>query len=96
VPQEKLSANAHAVWIKPDAAKADFVGAELPIRLPMGKTFQTIGRRGSLNDIVVDLDSISGSHCRIDYSPNKGWVISEKHKAGLSSNGTFFFVKSHT
>ena len=38
---------------------------------------------------------MSADHCRIGYSYDKGWSISEKNKDKLSSNGTFVFMKSH-
>mmetsp|Transcript_17065 Transcript_17065/g.26351 ORF Transcript_17065/g.26351 Transcript_17065/m.26351 type:complete len:101 (+) Transcript_17065:1658-1960(+) len=55
---------------------------------------QTIGR-SSKSDIQLRIRAISGEHCNLSYSLEKGWIISEKGKKKLSSNGTFVFVKSH-
>lgn len=37
---------------------------------------------------------MSADHCKIEYKREQGWVIHEKDKDRLSSNGTFVFMKS--
>lgn len=45
-------------------------------------------------DIQIKLKAVSADHCAISYDPEKGWVITERGKDKLSSNGTFIFMKS--
>jgi hypothetical protein len=51
---------------------------------------------GRTSEIQVNLAAVSGDHCRIQYTDENGWLISEKGKSALSYNGTYFFVKSNT
>lgn len=44
-------------------------------------------------DIQVKLKAVSADHCSIEYHPEKGWLLSEKHKDKVTSNGTFIFLK---
>jgi len=45
-------------------------------------------------DIQIKLKAVSADHCAIAYTQDKGWVITERGKDRLSSNGTFIFMKS--
>jgi pSer/pThr/pTyr-binding forkhead associated (FHA) protein len=45
-------------------------------------------------DIQIKLKAVSADHCAIAYTQEKGWVITERGKDRLSSNGTFIFMKS--
>lgn len=46
-------------------------------------------------EVQIKLKAVSADHCQINYGAEKGWVISERGKDKLSSNGTFVFMKSH-
>ena len=37
---------------------------------------------------------MSADHCKVKYSTEMGWTISEKDKSKLSSNGTYVFMKT--
>jgi len=47
-------------------------------------------------EVQIKLKAVSADHCCIQYTPEKGWAVSEKNKDKLSSNGTFVFMKSHS
>jgi len=46
-------------------------------------------------EVQIKLKAVSADHCAVSYNTEKGWVISEKNKDKVSSNGTFVFMKSH-
>jgi len=58
------------------------------------KSRESIGRSGK-RSIVIKVKAISADHCSITYDKPKGWVLHEKGKAKLSSNGTFVFLKNY-
>ena len=45
-------------------------------------------------DIQIKLKAVSADHCQIQYTEEKGWIISEKGKKRPSSNGTYVFMKT--
>lgn len=80
-------------WISSDENK-DLVQNEIFIENTPEQSEFTLGRSNK-RDIEIKLKAVSADHCAIYYSPSKGWVISEKGKQRLSSNGTFVFMKSN-
>jgi pSer/pThr/pTyr-binding forkhead associated (FHA) protein len=45
-------------------------------------------------DVQIKLKAVSADHCAVAYTPDKGWVLTEKGKDKPSSNGTYIFLKS--
>lgn len=45
-------------------------------------------------DVQIKLKAVSADHCAVSYTPDKGWVLTEKGKEKISSNGTYIFLKS--
>ncbi len=44
-------------------------------------------------DVQIKLKAVSADHCKVEYNPEKGWMLSEKGKDKPSSNGTYIFLK---
>ena len=86
------SLRARPTWISSDENK-DMIQNEILINHDDKKSHFSIGRSVK-RDIEIKLKAVSADHCAISYSPEFGWVITEKGKDRCSSNGTFVFMKS--
>jgi hypothetical protein len=78
-------------WLSPEE-NPDNIQNEINIFADGSKLNQSIGR-SSKRDIQLKIKAISADHCGISYTSEKGWVITEKGKAKVSSNGTYMFMK---
>jgi pSer/pThr/pTyr-binding forkhead associated (FHA) protein len=83
---------ARPTWVSSDENK-DLIQKEIILEA-YSQNFFSIGR-SMKREVQIKLKAVSADHCNISYNPDKGWVISEKGKDKLSSNGTFVFMKSH-
>jgi len=84
---------ARPVWVTPDESP-ESIQNEINLFADGKKECFTIGR-SSKREILLKMKSISGEHCAISYSPEKGWFVTERAKNKLSSNGTYLFLKTH-
>lgn len=84
---------ARPTWISADENK-DLVQNEIMLESTAKQQKFSIGR-SNRRDVEIKLKAVSADHCKIEYSQQKGWIIHEKDKDRLSSNGTFVFMKSY-
>jgi len=83
---------ARPTWVSADE-NVDNIQNEINVYADGSKLVHSVGR-SMKRDIQIKLKAVSADHCSISYSPEKGWVITERGKDRLSSNGTFIFMKS--
>lgn len=83
---------ARPTWVSADE-NIDNIQNEINVYADGSKLVHSVGR-SMKRDIQIKLKAVSADHCSISYSPEKGWVITERGKDRLSSNGTFIFMKS--
>lgn len=85
---------ARPTWVSSDENK-DLIQKEIILEASQSQNFFSIGR-SMKREVQIKLKAVSADHCSIQYTPEKGWCVSEKNKDKLSSNGTFVFMKSHS
>lgn len=83
---------ARPTWVSADE-NVDNIQNEINVYADGTKLNNTVGR-SMKRDIQIKLKAVSADHCSISYDSEKGWVITERGKDKLSSNGTFIFMKS--
>lgn len=84
---------ARPTWVSSDENR-DLIQKEIILEASQSNNHFSIGR-SMRREVQIKLKAVSADHCQINYGAEKGWVISERGKDKLSSNGTFVFMKSH-
>lgn len=92
--QDPPTLRARPTWVSSDENK-DLIQKEIILEASTHNNHFSIGR-SMKREVQIKLKAVSADHCAINYGPEKGWVISERGKDKLSSNGTFVFMKSHS
>lgn len=83
---------ARPTWVSADE-NVDNIQNEINVYADGQKLVNSVGR-SMKRDIQIKLKAVSADHCAIAYTKEKGWIITERGKDRLSSNGTFIFMKS--
>ena len=83
---------ARPTWVSADE-NVDNIQNEINVYADGQKLVNSVGR-SMKRDIQIKLKAVSADHCALAYTQEKGWVITERGKDRLSSNGTFIFMKS--
>jgi pSer/pThr/pTyr-binding forkhead associated (FHA) protein len=83
---------ARPTWVSADE-NVDNIQNEINVYADGQKLVNSVGR-SMKRDIQIKLKAVSADHAALAYTQEKGWVITERGKDRLSSNGTFIFMKS--
>jgi predicted component of type VI protein secretion system len=82
---------ARPTWVSAEET-VENIQNEINIISDGNKTENSIGR-SMKRDVQIKLKAVSADHCKVEYNPEKGWMLSEKGKDKPSSNGTYIFLK---
>ena len=93
-PDDYPQLRARPTWVSAEEA-VDNIQNEINVISDSGKgkAVNSIGR-SMKRDVQIKLKAVSADHCAVAYTPDKGWVLTEKGKDKPSSNGTYIFLKS--